>query len=428
MTEPTIVCPKCKTQIKLNESLAAPLIEATRKQYEKKIAQKESEVAKREDEVRAHQARLAKERETIDEVIDAKVKDARVSIAAEEQKKARRLLAADIEQKASELSELKEILRDRDTRLAEAKKAQAELIRKERELEDARREMDLAVEKKVQESLSRVRDKAKQEAEEGLRLRVMEKEEQIASMQRQIEELRRKAEQGSQQLQGEVLELALETILRAKFPGDNIEPVPKGEFGGDVIHRVANLTGQLCGTILWESKRTKNWSDAWLPKLRDDQRAARADVALIVTSTLPKGVEAFDFIDGVWVVDVRFAIPVAISLRQYLIEVHAARQTGEGQQTKMELMYRYLTGPRFRHRVEAIVEKFSDMQADLDRERKAMTRLWAKREQQISGVIEATAGMYGDLQGIAGKTLQEIEGLRLPLLDAPSDHVDGGCE
>jgi hypothetical protein len=277
----------------------------------------------------------------------------------------------------------------------------------------------------VQESLGAVRDRAKLEAEEGLKLKVLEKEEQIASMQRQIEELRRKAEQGSQQLQGEAQELELESLLRTKFTRDTIEPVPKGEFGGDVLHRVIGPLGQLCGTILWESKRTKNWSDGWLPKLRDDQRTAKAEIALLVSQVLPKGVEAFDFIDGVWVTESRCAIPVAIALRQSLIELATARQAGEGQKTKMEIVYQYLTGPRFRHRVEAIVEKFEDMQADLDKERKTMTRLWAKREEQIKGVIETTVGMYGDLQGIAGRTMQEIEGLETKLLESSKSDSEG---
>jgi hypothetical protein len=239
-------------------------------------------------------------------------------------------------------------------------------------------------------------------------------------MQRQIEDLRRKAEQGSQQLQGEVQELELGSILLQKFPFDVIEPVPKGEFGGDLIHRVIGPAGQICGAILWEAKRTKTWSDGWLAKLRDDKRNAKADLALIVSHALPKGLEHFDYIDGVWVTNPRCAVPVAIALRQSLIDVSAARLAGEGQQSKMALVYQYLTGPRFRHRIEAIVERFSAMQEDLERERKAMMRLWAKREEQIRGVIEATAGMYGDLQGIAGRTFQEIEGLEIPLLDAPA--------
>ena len=171
--------------------------------------------------------------------------------------------------------------------------------------------------------------------------------------------------------------------------------------------------GSVCGSILWESKRTKNWNDAWLGKLRGDQRAAKAEISVIVSQTLPENVDTFHLIDGVWVTSPRCAIPVAICLRQSLLELATARQAGEGQQTKMELVYQYLTGSRFQHRIEAIVEKFSDMQSDLDKERKTMTRLWAKREAQIRGVVESTAGMYGDLQGIAGRTLQEIDGLSI---------------
>ncbi|WP_072397454.1 DUF2130 domain-containing protein [Hyphomicrobium sp. CS1GBMeth3] len=418
MTEPTIKCPSCSTEIKLTESLAAPLIEVTRKKYEDALSRKDAEMAKRESMLKNDQAALAKERASIADAIAAQVAAEREHIAAEERKKAKLLAATEIDQKNKQLLDLQDVLAERDAKLAEAQKTQADLIRKQRELDDAKREMDLTIEKKVQESLAVVRNKARQEAEEALKLRVLEKEEQISSMQRQIEDLKRKAEQGSQQLQGEALELELEKTLSMKFPRDVIEPVPKGEFGGDVLQRVMGPLDQSCGTILWESKRTKNWSDGWLAKLRGDQRAAKAEIALLVSNALPKDVVAFDFIDGVWVVEARCAIPVAIALRQSLIELAGARHAREGQETKMELVYDYLTGPRFRHRVEAIVEKFSDMQADLERERKAMTRLWAKREAQIKGVIEATVGMYGDVQGIAGKALDEIDALTLPMLEA----------
>jgi hypothetical protein len=425
MNEPTIICPNCKSEIKLTESLAAPLIEATRLQFQHKIAQKDAEIAKREAAIHEEMTAIEKAREAIDDQVSQKLKAERERIIAEEAKKARLILEADIERKAKEVADLQEVLKDRDLKLAEAQKTQVDLLRKQRELDDAKREIDLTVEKKVQESLMAVRDKAKQDAEDRLKLKVLEKEEQIASMQRQIEELKRKAEQGSQQLQGEALELELESLLRAKFPQDMIEPVAKGDFGGDVLQGVIGPLGQHCGSILWESKRTKNWSDGWLPKLRDDQRAAKADIALIVSNALPKGVEAFELIEGVWVTETRCATPVAIALRQSLIELSAARQANEGQQTKMEMVYQYLTGPRFRHRIEAIVEKFSDMQADLDKERKTMTRLWAKREAQIRGVIESTVGMYGDLQGIAGRTLPEIDSMDTLSLDySPKSESD----
>jgi hypothetical protein len=279
--------------------------------------------------------------------------------------------------------------------------------------------VELTVEKRVQAGLAVTREQAKKEAEEALKLKVMEAEQTIASMQKQIEDLKRKAEQGSQQLQGEVQELELEALLSAKFPRDTIQPVPKGEHGGDVLQIVLGPTGQPCGTILWETKRTKNWSDGWLTKLRDDQRSAKAEIAVIVSQTLPKSVEAFGLIDHVWITDPRSVVPVAVALRQMLVEVASARQASEGQLTKTEMIYQYLTGPRFRQRLEAIVEAFSSMQEDLDKEKRAITKQWAKREEQIERVMQATVGMYGDLQGIAGKSLKEIEGLGLRALNAP---------
>jgi hypothetical protein len=513
MSEPTIICPNCKSQNKLTESLAAPIIQAIRARCEERIAHRESDVAKREAAILRQQSELAKAKAGIEQriadvkadllrrrcelddaqremnlTIETKVQEslaaARQKVrqeaedaikpkllekdeliaslklqlaekdeliatmqrqvaekneqiasvqrqgeierqrAADEAEKARLLVATDLEGKAKEVADLQQVLRERDKKLAEAQNAQAELIRKQRELDDAKREVELTVEKRVQESLVNVRHKAKQEAEDALKLQLIERDELIASMQRQVEELKRKSEQGSQQLQGEAQEIELETDLRSKFPGDLIEPVAKGEFGGDLLQRVIGPLNQNCGTILWEIKRTKNWSDGWLPKLRDDQRAAKAEIALLVSHAIPKGVSAFDYIEGVWVTEPRYTLAVAIALRQSLIEIATARAASIGQKTKMELVYQYLTGPLFRQRIEAIVEKFSDMQADLAKERKAMTKLWAKRESQIRGVIESTVGMYGDLQGIAGKALPEIDGLDVQLLESKSNAVN----
>jgi hypothetical protein len=425
MTEPTITCPQCKAEIKLTESLAAPLLEATKRDFEQRLAQKEADAAKRETALREREAALAKEKETLEEQVADKLKLERGKIVAEEARKAKLALSNDLEQKSKELLEIQDILKKKDQKLAEAQQAQADLLRKQRELDDAKRELDLTVEKRVQEGLTATRDQAKKEVEEALKFKVMEKEQTITSMQKQIEELKRRAEQGSQQLQGEVQELELEALLTSKFPQDQIQPVAKGEYGGDVLHRVAGSFGQPCGTILWESKRTKNWSDGWLTKLREDQRQAKAEIAIIVSQALPKEVETFEFIDGVWVTHPKAALPVAIAMRHTLLEVASARQASEGQQTKMEMVYQYLMGPRFRQRVQAIVEGFSSMQEDLDKERKVIMKQWAKREEQIDRVMQATVGMYGDLQGIAGKTLQEIEGLELRALDAPKENDEG---
>jgi hypothetical protein len=423
MSEPTITCPRCKTEIKLTESLAAPLLATTRQQFEKQLAQKDSDIAQRELTMREKEKALTDAKRNLDDQVADQVasqlKTERARVAAEEAKKAKLASANELEGKARELADLQEVLKERDGKLAEAQKAQAELIKKQRELDDAKRELELTVEKRVRDGLTEVRTLAKRDAEEGMKLKVAEKDQTIASMQKNIEELKQKAEQGSQQLQGEVLELELENLLRTKFPYDVIEPVAKGEFGGDALQRVNSPSGTPCGSILWESKRTKNWSDGWLAKLRDDQRSAKAEVCVLVSQVLPKGVEAFDLIDGVWVTTPRAALPVATMLRQGLLQVSQTRALSEGQHTKTEMVYQYLTGPRFKQRVEAIVEAFSSMQDDLDKERKVIMKQWAKRGEQIERVMGATVGMYGDLQGIAGKSLQEIEGLELPALDSP---------
>ena len=356
MSEPQITCPNCRTEIKLTESLAAPLIAETRKVFEAQLASKELDFGKREASLRQSQQDVTRAREAIDDEVSKRLRTERSAIAVAEAAKARLAVASDLEQRDRQVAELRQNLTDNNSKLAVAQRAQVDVIRKSRELDDARRELDLSVEAKVQQSLSAVREKAKLDAEEGLKLRLADKEHQIAGMQRKIEDLLRKSEQGSQQAQGEVTEIELQSELRARFPRDLIEPVAKGEFGGDVLHHVIGASGQSCGTILWESKRTKAWQDGWLVKLRDDQRVAKADIALIVSSALPKHVEAFDLIENVWVAEPRFAIALATALRQSLIDVAGSRLTQQGQQTKMALIYEYLTGPQFRHRIEAIVE------------------------------------------------------------------------
>jgi hypothetical protein len=426
--EPSIVCPECRTEIKLTETLAAPLIEAAKRDSEAKLRLKEAEIAKREAAIRAQQDAVKQDREAMDAQVAERMKSERKKVAEEEAKKAAAKFSLDLHHKAQQLEELTKAFNEREAKLVEAQKAQAEAVRKERELAEARRELDLTIEKRVAESQAEIQQRAKAEAEQTLMLKVQEKEQTILSMQKQIEDLKRKSEQGSQQLQGEVQELQLEALLRASFPHDTIAPVPKGEFGGDALQQVATPFGQECGKILWESKRTRNWSDGWLQKLRDDQRTAKADAAILVSQALPKSVDVFGQIDGVWITSPKCAVAVAMAIRHALIEVAMARKSGEGQQTKMEAMYLYLTGPRFRHRVEAIVEKFSDMQADLEKERRAMQKAWAKREQQIQGIIQATSGMWGDMQGIAGRSLPEIEGLDFDGAGAVEDQTrDAGA-
>jgi hypothetical protein len=225
------------------------------------------------------------------------------------------------------------------------------------------------------------------------------------------DELRRKLQQGSQQLQGEVLELALEDLISQTFPSDLVQPVPKGISGVDIIQRVQNPNGDLAGSIIWESKRTKAWSDSWIQKIKDDQRQAKADIAIIVSDALPKDCSHFKQISGIWVTHPRCAVHLASALRLLLLEVASAKRAAVGKNEKMEILYAYLSGIEFRQRVDAIVEAFVTMQDDLQEERRSTERRWAKREKTIQRVISNTSGMYGDLQGLVGSSLATIPAL-----------------
>lgn len=398
--EPIIHCPECQAEIKLTESLAAPLLKS-----------REAEFKRQEAELREREAVLRQDRDSLERDVIERTAAERKKVAEEEQRKARLALGIELETKQRELKELNEILRSRDEKLAEAQRAQAEIVRRERQIAEEKRQMELTIEKRVSASVNEMRAKARQEVEDELKLKVSEKDQVIQSMTKQIEELRRKAEQGSQQLQGEVQELELESLLGRTFACDTVTRVPKGEFGGDVLQRVVNASGAVCGTILWESKRTKTFSESWLAKLRRDQRAAKADVAVIVSHALPKDVKHFDLIDGVYVVSPQCVLPLAAMLRKELVELATARQSAEGRETKAAIVYQYLTGSRFRQHMQAIVEAFSTMQDDLHAEKKAIQKQWAKREMQIERAIASTAGLYGDLHGIVGTTLAEVEGL-----------------
>lgn len=417
MTEASLNCPACGETIKLTESLAGPLIESTRREFEEKIKAKDVAIAAQRKLLKEEQDLIEQARNNLETEISEGVAKERMAIAAEESVKAKKIAALEIENKAKEAEELRAVLKDRETKLADSQAKQAELMKQQRELENAKREMELTIQTRVTEETELARVKMREEAEGAMDLRVKEKEMTISAMQKQIEDLKRRAEQGSQQSQGEVLEVELEQMLKTKFVFDEVVPVGKGVQGGDIVQTVMSPTGAFCGKILWETKRTKAWSGSWVGKAKEDQRRAGADLVIIMTATLPSEIQYFGQVNGVWVTNYASAISLIEALRMTLIQVANSKAVQDGQETKMELVYEYLTGPKFKHRVEAIVEKFEDMRADLNREKKVMMKNWAKRDSQIEGVIMATVGMYGDLEGIAGKAMPLIDGLEPPLLE-----------
>jgi hypothetical protein len=444
----TVACPKCGTPVPLTEALAAPLIEATRVEYEAKLriqnenfarqqaelAQKEQSAAEiirqlemREAELNQRSAEAQAEIETQRAKIGAEVArqtESAVAIQLAERLAIEKRAIAEAEERRVTLRFSDELAeRDRDQkeqagrieqlteRLTKAQNAEAELKRRERELEDRERESSLRVEQEINNRLEQVRVAAANEAEQRLSLQLSDKDRTIRDLANKLEDASRKAQQGSQQAQGETLELVLEEQLRRQFPFDEIQPVPKGEFGGDTLHIVRDSTGRECGRILWEFKRTKQWQAIWLTKLKGDQRAARADLAVIVSQAMPPDIPHFNEVDGIWVSSLACTLPVATALRASLLQLANQKRNAEGQQTKSELVYGYLTGPHFRGRIEAIAERWTEMQKDLADEKKATMKRWSKRESQLHTLIESTAGIYGDLQGIAGRDLAEIQTL-----------------
>lgn len=430
MSELKIKCPSCGKSIELTEAVTKPFLEEMHDKYQQEFDEKEDTLKQRrkaleEDQKEFDKSRkavdkereaLAKQREELEEQVEDKVKEKRAEITKDEARKAKQKYDDKVAKHEEEMDELREAMEAKDTKIAEAQKIEKDFRRKERELNDKIREIDLEVEKRLGEQAGTLREKAKAESDEQNRLRIAEKEKTINDLQAKLQDAIRKSEQGSQQLQGDVQELDLEGILKLGFPHDTIERVPKGVHGGDILQRVIAPGGMPAGTILWEAKRTKAWNVDWTGKLRADQREAKAEIAVILSAVLPKGVEPFGEVDRVWVTSPPCILPVAAVLRQGLIDLATVRRASEGKQSKVELVYEYLTGPMFRQQLEAIRDAFMEMHIDLAREKVMIQRQWQKREKQIANVIAGTVGMYGQIQGIVGRTMPAIEGLDLPEL------------
>lgn len=380
-----IKCPKCGFEIEVGEALANKIAGDVESRIRSEAA--------REQELAVTEAR-AKERAALEQ----KLKE----------------IESDMQAKSSqEIADLKDALSSKDKAMDEARGRELALIREKRDLEERRKGMELEFQYKLEDERSKLNEKYASEVE----LKLKERDRQIEGLRTALADAKRKSEQGSMETQGEVLELDLETNLSQSFPQDLIDPVPKGIRGADVIQQVHHRGQSRSGTIIWEAKNTKAWNNNWIEKLKDDQRELGANIAVLVSSVLPEGVRNFDLMDGVWVCSVTSYIPLAMALRQQIIQVAFARSASEGKSEKMEMVYQYLSGDEFRQKVEAIVETFVGMQEQLDKEKRAYQRIWKEREKQVQRIIENTAGMYGDIRGLIGSSVPEIKALSLDSTD-----------
>ena len=309
---------------------------------------------------------------------------------------------------------LEEELKVKNQKLEEARNAELKIRQEKLKLEDEKKSFELDKQRQLDEERNKIRQQTLLEASDSHRLKDMEKEKMIGDLKKALEDAQLKANQGSQQLQGEVLELDLEDYLRSAFPLDEINPVGKGVRGADVSQVVKTSLGTVCGVILWESKRTKAWVDDWATKLKADLRASKANIPVIVSTVLPKSLKTgFGFYDGIWVTEPAFTQPLAEILRKNLIDVAREKHHGNDRGTKADMIYSYLTSDAFVQQIQNIIEVHQNMQTQIQRERAAFEKLWKEREAQAERILISTAGIYGSIQGVAGQSLPSVKGLDL---------------
>ncbi|MCU0325928.1 MAG: DUF2130 domain-containing protein [Spirosomaceae bacterium] len=321
------------------------------------------------------------------------------------------------EANSAQIQALKEENEQKQKQILASQQKELELLRRETELKNQQDQLRIQLEKDMLQKRQEIEEAARKKEEERFELIKKEYEKRLEDQVKLVDEMKRKAEQGSMQMQGEVQELALEELLQAAFPYDEIQEVGKGIRGADVIQIVRNELGQDCGKIIYESKRTQNFGGDWIDKLKDDQRNIGADIAVLVTQTMPKDMERFGEKDGVWVCNFLEMKALVFALRKILIQTQTVKSSQENRADKMAVMYSYLTSNQFKQQIEAIVDGFKTLKDDLDREKRAFQKIWKEREATIEKVLGSTIDMYGSMRGIAGKAIDRIQYLELPGAD-----------
>ena len=371
----TIKCPKCGESIELSE--------AVKSEWEKEFSKKDQQKRK-DDLANAEKMGEHKALEKITADFDSKLKQS-IEDANEEKERNKKLI--------NELSETNKLIRD--------------LKRKDEERE-------IISQKKLAEAEEKIRVDARKKAADESQLKILEKDKQLQDALKMNADLSRKLQQGSQQTQGEVLELELEKILKTAFPNDEILPVEKGIRGADIIQKVWDSRGNFTGSIVWETKNAK-WDKGWISKLKNDQRTIKAEIAVLISVNLPAEVTSANYIEGIWVADRKFITGLSSALRAGLIQIFHVRKSTQGKNTKMETMYSYLSGVEFKHRIETIVDGFDDLQQELEKEKKFFASKWARQEKSLRGIIDHTLGIHGDLKGILGSSIPELKSAQLTI-------------
>jgi len=410
-----ITCPSCGNEFEPSDVM--------REEMQKQLRQQMKEwQQKKEEDYKLKEASFQKQLSVKDEEVNKRIADEKKRIQSDLEQSIRKSISADFE---NQLKLLQQSVADNEEKLKEARRKELDFLQKEQTLKRKEEEFELNVQKKIieeREKLSieirKIEAQKIEQLENDFRLRLAEKEKQLEDQKKLAEEMKRKAEQGSMQLQGEVQELMLESILHATFPHDKIIPVGKGVRGADCIQTVCNPFGNECGKIIYESKRTASFSADWIDKLKADMRSQGADIAVIVTQTLPKDMERFGEKEGVYVCTFAEVRSLASVLRTSILKVFALTKSQEGKGDKMHMLYDYLTGNEFSEQWKAIREGFLSLKISIQKERDAMERLWSAREKQLDKVLINASKIRGSIDGIAGS-----DAVDLNLLDDESNNL-----
>ena len=412
--ETQIKCPNCGTSIDVQDILSHQLEEEIKQKYQSQIAEEKKKYEQQQEKLKQEkhnfEQKKKKENELFQERLENQLKADKKEIEAKLKLKLK-------EEQSEQFDALQKELNEKSEQVKELNRSKAEIEKLKREKGELKEAAEAEAQKKLNEILTTEKEKIKKSEEDKNELRFKEMQKQLEDQKKLTEEMKRKQEQGSMQLQGEVQELAIEEWLAAQFPLDTIQEIKKGARGGDCIQIVHSRTEQNCGTIYYESKRTKDFQPTWIEKFKADIRDKGANIGVLVTEVMPSDMDRMGLKDGIWICNYEEFKGLCAVLREGILQVNNAIITQENKGDKMDLLYDYLTSNTFRMQIEAIVEGFTQMKSDLESEKRSMQRIWKQREKQIEKVVTNTIDMYGSIKGIAGNAIQSVKALELPGYD-----------
>lgn len=405
-----ITCPNCNTTIDVNDVLKHQIAASLQKELQAKEAKWTSELKEKQEAIEKEKALLKQQKEEQNTLFEKRIEEEKKAVELRMKEELRKKLE---EEQQEQLAELNKELEEKSQKLRDLNKMSAELDRIKREKEELKDQLEAENQRKLNEQILQEKERIHKKLEEENQLKFAQLYKQLEDQKKLTEEMKRKQEQGSMQLQGEVQELAIETYLSTHFPLDTIQEVKKGANGADCVQIINTRDVLNCGTICYESKRTKSFSDSWIPKFKADMQASNANIGVLVTEVLPKDMQRMGMKDGIWICTFEEFKGLVNVLRQSLININTALASHQNKGGKMELLYDFLISDSFRMQIEAIVSGFTAMKADLDKEKRAMQSQWKKREKNIELVTQNTIEMYGSIRGIAGNSMKAVESLEL---------------